>query len=266
MKLTEYAIQQLVPFILGTEDPLPILSGRELVNLFNTFGFRDVYREGLPINQKTNQHMSRKQYIENRLLQLSGRIELRLLLESVINKAHDSVAFSKEINSIIEVEGYNAFEMNGVYSIQGGVIDRRPSVQNEAHFIHIQNQILTALDKARVSIRLAMAWFTNVILFNKLIEKQNQGIDVQLLIYDDYINVNYGVDFSQLNCKHIKHAEHGGLMHDKFCVIDNQIVITGSYNWTNNAEYRNNENITIEKDPEQATRYSEEFRRLSNPL
>ena len=32
-------------------------------------------------------------------------------------------------------------------------------------------------------------------------------------------------------------------MHEKFCVIDNQIVISGSYNWTDNAELRNAEHI-----------------------
>jgi phosphatidylserine/phosphatidylglycerophosphate/cardiolipin synthase-like enzyme len=52
-------------------------------------------------------------------------------------------------------------------------------------------------------------------------------------------------------------------MHDKFCVIDNQVVVTGSYNWTNNAEFRNDENITIEHDQAQATRFSVEYRRLT---
>lgn len=33
-----------------------------------------------------------------------------------------------------------------------------------------------------------MAWFTNDVLFKKLVEKSNQGIDVQLLIYDDGVN------------------------------------------------------------------------------
>lgn len=52
-------------------------------------------------------------------------------------------------------------------------------------------------------------------------------------------------------------------MHDKFCVIDNQRVITGSYNWSDNAEYKNDENISIQNDPDSATRYSLEFRRLT---
>ena len=52
-------------------------------------------------------------------------------------------------------------------------------------------------------------------------------------------------------------------MHDKFCVIDNQVVITGSYNWTTNAEFKNDENITVQKDPEQATIYTLEYKRLT---
>ncbi|MBN3583384.1 hypothetical protein JYB64_13380 [Algoriphagus aestuarii] len=34
--------------------------------------------------------------------------------------------------------------------------------------------------------------------------------------------------------------------------MDNQIVITGSYNWSDNVEFKNDENITVENDPKQA--------------
>ena len=70
------------------------------------------------------------------------------------------------------------------------------------------------------------------------------------------------MELSQLNVVAIR-SERNGLMHDKFCVIDNQIVISGSYNWTNNAEYKNSENINIiEDDNKLATKYSLEFNRL----
>ena len=36
-------------------------------------------------------------------------------------------------------------------------------------------------------------------------------------------------------------------MHNKFCVIDNKVLINGSYNWTYYAEDRNRENILILK-------------------
>jgi hypothetical protein len=36
-----------------------------------------------------------------------------------------------------------------------------------------------------------------------------------------------------------------GLMHDKFAVIDDSITLTGSYNWTEAAETRNDENLLV---------------------
>lgn len=50
-------------------------------------------------------------------------------------------------------------------------------------------------------------------------------------------------------------------MHNKFAVIDNVRVITGSYNWTLGAN-TNNENIFVFTDKLNATYYLHEFRRL----
>ena len=32
-------------------------------------------------------------------------------------------------------------------------------------------------------------------------------------------------------------------MHNKFCIIDDELVITGSYNWTTSADLKNDENV-----------------------
>ena len=264
MTLSHYCIQGLVPFITGDEYP-PYRKGSELVNLFNSYGCRDVYDAlGLPDVKKSNgQRPSRKQYVEARLLEFSGQHKLRQLLEQIVNEAIDNPTTAEKMNDLLNLEKYGVIENNGTYTIQGGVIDKRPPIVNEAHFQDIQNRILSAIDSAQVSIRVVMAWFTNQTLLEKLVEKYKQGIDVELAIYDDGINKKYGVDISSLPHKLIKRGRRGGLMHDKFCVIDNQIVITGSYNWTNNAEFRNDENVTIEKDPDQATRFSIEYRNLT---
>lgn len=50
-------------------------------------------------------------------------------------------------------------------------------------------------------------------------------------------------------------------MHNKFCIIDLETVLHGSYNWTNKAQY-NYETIIIEKDCIFAEKFSEEFIRL----
>jgi len=181
--------------------------------------------------------------------------------QSTNNPSQTLTVYPKRVYSIEETQKEVLTTLNNYFS---GVVDKRPPVQNEAHFQDIQNRILSALDEAKVSIRVVMAWFTNEALFNKLVEKYNEGVDVRVAIYDDGINKKHGIDISQVPHDLIKRGQRGGLMHDKFCIIDNQVVLTGSYNWTNNAEFRNDENITVEKDPTQATRYSQEYRRLTN--
>lgn len=264
MKLSHYAISELVPLVTGAGYP-PTRSGRELVKLFNQFGSRDLYDgKGLPdIHKPNGQRPSRKEYAEARLVALNDKETMRELLNQLLNEITNPAGALPPLNTLLQPEGYTVTVYEGQYFLQGGVIDKSTPVVNQAHFQDIQRQLLAVLDEARVSIRVIMAWFTNQALLEKLLEKSRQGVDVQLGIYDDGINRKHGVDLSQLPCRSIRRGLRGGLMHDKFCVVDNQIVVTGSYNWTNNAEFHNDENITVERDPAQATRYSEEYRRLT---
>jgi phosphatidylserine/phosphatidylglycerophosphate/cardiolipin synthase-like enzyme len=51
-------------------------------------------------------------------------------------------------------------------------------------------------------------------------------------------------------------------MHHKFFVVDGQIVVTGSYNFSNAAEKDNNENVLILHNPDIAAQYTQEFLRV----
>ncbi len=259
MKISPYAIEQLVKYFINGR------TGKELVTIFNKYGFRDKYDDlGLPdIGKKNGQRPSKTQYIEHHLNLMSEKNDLREILTNVFNTLEKSDVILGELNGILNPEKYGIIKSNHDYVIQGGIVDNRRPVVNEAHFQDIQNKILAALDLAQVSIRVVMAWFTNETLFNKLLEKAKEGIDVQIAIFDDGINKKHGVEISKLPHFLIKRGQRGGLMHNKFCVVDNQVVITGSYNWSDNAEFRNDENVTVEMDPAQATKYSVEFRRLT---
>lgn len=261
MALTDFTKQNLVPYITGDDFP-PYRTGRELINLFNEFGCRDVYRQGLPLNPQTGQNFSRRYYVENRLSEIDDE-EIIGLLTRILNELENHETVIDEIDELLRPDGYSISNNDDEISIIGGIIDRNPPVVNQAHFQDIENRILAVLDEAQVSVRLVIAWFTNERLRDKLLEKQAQGVEISIAIYDDGINNRHGVDLTGLNTIRLRRGLRGGLMHDKFCIVDNQVVITGSYNWTNNAEFRNDENITVERDPEQATRYSVEYRRLT---
>lgn len=131
----------------------------------------------------------------------------------------------------------------------------------------IQNAIQMELFKAKESIKIAVAWFTNELFLQPLILKLQNGVSVELILNDDEINRGgeSSLDFTEF-------LQAGGilrwnnskqLMHEKFCVIDNRIVITGSYNWTNKAEY-NSEVESIFYDEDNTTLfYNELFSKLS---
>jgi len=53
-----------------------------------------------------------------------------------------------------------------------------------------------------------------------------------------------------------------GLMHNKFAVIDDQVVLTGSFNWTITAERKNAENLLVITDPDLAQKYTKQFKVL----
>ena len=57
-------------------------------------------------------------------------------------------------------------------------------------------------------------------------------------------------------------GQHGGIMHDKLCIIDNQVVLTGSYNWSDNAENRNVENVAKIQNNAAASATTRESNRL----
>jgi phosphatidylserine/phosphatidylglycerophosphate/cardiolipin synthase-like enzyme len=58
--------------------------------------------------------------------------------------------------------------------------------------------------------------------------------------------------------------ERSAFMHNKFIVIDGQIVWTGSMNLTENGAFRNNNNVIVIYSPELAANYTAEFEEMFN--
>ncbi len=102
---------------------------------------------------------------------------------------------------------------------------------------------------ARDSIDIAVAWFTNEEIFNCLLKRLSDGIHIRLVIINDDINNNSGLDFQDfINAGGgLYFGKHGSFMHNKYCIVDDSIVCTGSYNYTYFAEHSNFENIVCIK-------------------
>lgn len=114
-------------------------------------------------------------------------------------------------------------------------------------FADIKKIIIEELNKAINTIYVCVAWFTDEDLRDVLLNKYKGGVDVRVITYQDGVNKKHGVDFQGIPFIK-KRSDRGGIMHRKYCIIDNHITISGSYNWTDNASEHNDENIEIIQD------------------
>lgn len=136
----------------------------------------------------------------------------------------------------------------------------------KSYFNQIRKTILCEISKTEKEILIAVYWFTNQELFDILIEKLKEGIRVELIIHNDFINNREsGLPFQKFIDNGGKFYFSDGInpMHNKFCIIDRSVLINGSYNWTYFAEEKNRENILIiENELEVVNSFFDEFRRL----
>ena len=51
-------------------------------------------------------------------------------------------------------------------------------------------------------------------------------------------------------------------MHQKFAVIDNKTVITGSFNWSPSADHTNDETLLVIESPHVAAKFTQEMDRM----
>ena len=130
-----------------------------------------------------------------------------------------------------------------------------------SYFDNIQDVLTKRVALSQHNIYIAVAWFTNDIIFESLKSALNKKVKVKVVILNDLINRNeFGLDFGVLTKlgADVRFARSGsGTMHNKFCIIDN-MVITGSYNWTYHAN-KNDENILMTDEESVVNNYRMEF-------
>ena len=138
-----------------------------------------------------------------------------------------------------------------------------------ALFKEIKECIIGKLNETEKELHIAVAWFTNDDIFQVVLGLLDRNIQVELILIDDCINRNeFGLDFSLFIAKggHLYFSTTPKNMHNKFCIIDEKLVITGSYNWTYYAERKNWENVIITDNTNVINRYKAEFDDIKSHL
>ncbi len=144
-----------------------------------------------------------------------------------------------------------------------GNSEKTDEVIIDVHFEKIQKQIVEQIQAANFTIWVAVAWFTDRVLYKQLSDKKQQGLNIQLIIVDDEINRKSQLPFEdEFETYRLKvTGQYENMMHNKFCVLDLKTVIHGSYNWTKKAQY-NNEAISIEHSRVNAEKFAKQFLKL----
>ena len=140
----------------------------------------------------------------------------------------------------------------------------------QAHFSQIGALLTKYIEESMSEICIAVAWFTHRNLFDAILKALDRNVKVSVILIDDIINRGpNGLDFATFIAK-------GGeirfmntrkvLMHNKFCLFDGKVLITGSYNWTYSAEMRNAENIIATDEGSVCIAFREQFGKLWGDL
>lgn len=128
----------------------------------------------------------------------------------------------------------------------------------KAHFKNIHIEIINLIETAQTDIKICVAWFTDFDIYSKIVAKQKQGVNVDVVIANHIFNKKSRVDFKEF-LKHngkvsyignINDGSQDKFMHNKFCIIDNSTIVTGSYNWSFKAR-SNDENVLIIKNEQE---------------
>lgn len=119
-------------------------------------------------------------------------------------------------------------------------------------------EILDELQSATISIRFALLTFTRDDLAEAMIQKLQGGLEVRGII--ENINDN-GSEYVKLLNAGVNVIDHSpnALLHHKYGLVDDMVVITGSHNWSNAADQQNDENTLIIHDPNIANLFRQEF-------
>lgn len=180
---------------------------------------------------------------------------------AIIFKNQEMAAeFEKEFSKLFNEKEFSHKRANAKYYTKVGEV-------NVNYFFspgnNINRVVWNRLKKAKKSIHIAAFSLTDKNTIRVIQEKINQGLDVKIIL-DKMMSHNPASASKVLNNTLIwgEGNKAGKKLHDKYMIIDEEIVITGSHNFSGNGDKHNNENLIILDSKEIAAQYLENFKKI----
>ncbi len=121
-------------------------------------------------------------------------------------------------------------------------------------------RILSLVNAAESSVNVLAFSLTSDELADALLAAAARGVTVTIIMDEDQALNNEGGEYRRLmGAIPVALESERGNLHHKVIIIDSEIVVTGSYNFSANAEFRNDENTLVIHDPQIALVFLEQF-------
>jgi phosphatidylserine/phosphatidylglycerophosphate/cardiolipin synthase-like enzyme len=129
----------------------------------------------------------------------------------------------------------------------------------------LETAIVPIVQSATTSVRFLTFSFTDYPLADAMSQRAQAGVDVAG-VFEKVGSETEAAELRTLMCRKLPVRQDGnpGFLHHKFIVVDERIVITGSMNYSTNAETNNDENVIIIDNADIARLYLQEFERVWN--
>ena len=107
-------------------------------------------------------------------------------------------------------------------------------------------KLMAYLETAKEIIRVWVYFFTNWKIWEVIKRRLEDGVEVRIITDKDSKGAfGMGEEWKKsLKCHHLPIPEESK-MHHKFVIIDDNLVMNGSFNWTKSAESKNLENVIV---------------------
>lgn len=116
--------------------------------------------------------------------------------------------------------------------------------------------IVSVLTDAKRVVLVQAYSFTSAPIARALVEAHERGIDVRVILDKSQVSERYSIAKFLMNAGiPVWIDDKVAIAHNKVMIIDEETVITGSFNFTRSAQERNAENLLIIRDRDLAAKY-----------
>jgi len=196
-------------------------------------------------------------------------------LKNIVRKISVTLAFLTTLAAFAAVayviSKHDVYRLEQQLIVNGTVAQAYFSPEDD-----LRSLLISLIDAEQESIKFAIYTFTDKSITQALIQALQRGVSVEGIVDRSYGQSRYSKVCTLANAQMpiwvyqtVANEWQAGLMHNKFCLFgkninDRQLLWTGSYNFTNRASCKNQENVIILDDASIITRFSNYFARLKS--